>query len=82
MKNKYQDKIVFFFQLLPLVGVWCLALGMTGFIIYIIKLAIEQSDVPSAAMGISLVVIPIFWVIAGVFTYVFVGLRRGRKKEG
>jgi heme/copper-type cytochrome/quinol oxidase subunit 2 len=80
MNKEFQEKLIFLLQLLPLIGVWCLAIGITLFIVYLIMLAIEQSDVASAAIGVSLVAIPIFWTLVGVFTYVFVGLRRGRRK--
>jgi len=82
MKKEHEEKIIFFFQLLPLIGVWSMTLGMTGFVIYLINLSLQQADVPMAGIGISLVVVPVFWTIAGTFTYLFVGLRRGRKKEG
>jgi ABC-type Na+ efflux pump permease subunit len=82
MKNETGDKIVVIFQVLPIIGVWCLALGMSTFVIYLINLAVEQKDVPSAAMGISIVVIPLLLILASVFTYVFVGMRRGRRGAG
>jgi hypothetical protein len=41
-----------------------------------------MEDKPSIAVGISLVAIPLLWTMASVLTYVFVGLKRGRKKEG
>jgi ABC-type Na+ efflux pump permease subunit len=82
MKNETGDKIISIIQVLPVIGVWCLALGMSTFVIYLINLAVDQKDVPSAAMGISIVIIPVLLTLASVFTYVIIGIRRGRRGAG
>jgi hypothetical protein len=81
MKNRGREKIIFLLQLVPLILVWSIALGFTVFIIYIINLSSELKDVTSVAVGVSLVAIPLLLTMASVLTYVFVGLKRGRKKE-
>lgn len=82
MKNGNTGKIISILQLVPVIIVWSIALGFTTFIIYIINLSNTLEDKTSIAVGISLVAIPLLWTMASVLTYVFVGLKRGRKKEG
>ena len=82
MKNGNAGKIISILQLVPVIIVWSIALGFTTFIIYIINLSNALEDKPTIAVGISLVAIPLLWTMASVLTYVFVGLKRGRKKEG
>lgn len=81
MKNRGGEKIIFLLQLVPVILVWSIALGFSVFIIYLINLSGELKDVTSVAVGVSLVAIPLLLTMASVLSYVFVGLRRGRKKE-
>lgn len=81
MKNGNTGKIISVLQFFPLIIAWSIALGFTVFIIYIINLSNALEDKPSIAIGVSLVAIPLLWTMASVLTYVFVGLKRGRKKE-
>ncbi|MBU1488040.1 hypothetical protein KKH56_08365 [bacterium] len=60
MKKKHEEKIIFFFQLLPLIFVWCMALGINGFVIHIVRLAIKQGDVASIGIVISIIAMTVF----------------------
>lgn len=76
MKNIHtpEEKIVFGFQL-ALLAFFVLAVGgIILWIISLIRLAHELQDVPSASIGISIVAIPVFLTLLGVFNYVFWGL--------
>jgi len=73
--------MVFFFQLIPLILYWGIALGFVAFVIHLISIATEFKDVPSAAVGISLVAVPIQLTMVSVLTYVFVVLMRGKSKK-
>lgn len=56
-------------------------IAMTGIIVWIIRLILlsrRLHDVPSASIGISIVAIPIFLILLGVFWYVFLGIVRNR----
>lgn len=76
-----ERKLVFFFQLIPLILFWGIALGFGAFVIHLITIATEFKDVPSAAVGISLVAVPIQLTMVSVLTYVFVVLKRGKNKK-
>ncbi|HSR52353.1 MAG TPA: hypothetical protein VLV83_16120 [Acidobacteriota bacterium] len=65
-------------QFASLGGIWIFVLGISYWILGLIRIARQWHDVPSASLAISIVAIPVFWVGAGVLTYVFFGLRGGR----
>jgi ABC-type dipeptide/oligopeptide/nickel transport system permease component len=58
-------------------AIWVFVLGISAWILYLVRLSHRWNDVPSASVGISIVAIPVFVTGAAVLTYVFVGLRRG-----
>lgn len=61
--------------------IWVLFIGIAVWIINLIKESLTLHDAPDASVGISLVAIPVFFLLASVLTYVFFGLRKGRKEE-
>jgi len=72
--------IVFLQYLLPI----SFTFAMTGIIIWIvslIRLSRKLHDVPSASIGISIVAIPVFLILLGVFWYVFLGIMLNREEQ-
>lgn len=69
-------------QTLSMIMIWIFVLGISVWIIHMLRLARQWNDVPSASVGISIVAIPVFMMGAAVLTYVFVGLRRGAADHG
>ncbi len=69
-----EEKIVFGFQLAMLAFFVLLVGGIIVWITHLIRLSHQLQDVPSASIGISIVAIPVFLTLLGVFTYVFWGL--------
>jgi len=53
-------------------------IGIIAWIIRLILLARRLHDVLSASIGISIVAIPVFLILLGVFWYVFLGIVRNR----
>lgn len=72
---------MFVLQLLSLVGIWIFVIGITVWIVRLIRLAHQLNDMPGGSIAISIVAIPVFVTGATVLTYVFVGLRRGREQK-
>jgi len=68
-------------QILSISLVWVLFTGIAFWIVSLIKESLRLHDAPDASVGISIVAIPVFFTLASVLTYVFVGLRKGRKGE-
>lgn len=67
-------------QVLSVAAIWVFVLGISGWILHLLRLSRQLHDVPSASFAISLVAIPVFLTGASVLTYVFVELRRGARR--
>lgn len=70
-----------FIQIILLSFLWMLASGMTLLLINLVNVSYEVNDHQTASIAISILGITVFWILAGILTYVLVGLYRGRKKE-
>ena len=81
MENPHppSERLVRTLQWVWVAGFICLVLGIITWFIHLMRAALWLGDVPSAAIGIPLVAIPIFLALASVVFYVFWGLAvRGR----
>jgi formate hydrogenlyase subunit 3/multisubunit Na+/H+ antiporter MnhD subunit len=74
-----KNKVMFALQIASLMGIWIFVLGISTWIIQLIRVANRLQDAANASVGISLVAIPVFFTGAAVLTYVFIGLQRGRE---
>ena len=75
------DRLIRKLQWVWVAGFILLVLGIITWFIHLMRAALWLGDVPSAAIGIPLVAIPIFLALAGVVFYVFWGLAvRGRDR--
>ncbi len=83
MENHHSpsDRLIRKLQWIWMIGVILLVLGIITWFIHLMRAALWLGDVPSAAIGIPLVAIPIFLALASVVFYVFWGLavRGGRR---
>ncbi len=70
--------IFFMAQVLVLLLFWSFVIGLSTWLVHLLQLALELKDTPGFSMAICLVAIPVFWTLAGVLTYVLVGLRINR----
>ncbi|MDR3669083.1 MAG: hypothetical protein P4L35_19820 [Ignavibacteriaceae bacterium] len=70
-----------FIQIILLSFLWMLATGMTVLLINLVSVSGEVDDHQTASIAISIVGIIVFWILAGILTYVLTGLFRGRNKE-
>ena len=52
--------------------------GLIIWVAHLMRVSVEMHDVPSASIGISLVAIPVFLLMLGVFNYLYWGLLRNR----
>lgn len=81
MTNQRQPRWIVALQVASVVTIWIFVLGISFWVVHLLRLSRRLHDVPSASFAISIVAIPVFLTGASVLTYVFVGLRRGRKRE-
>lgn len=74
-------KLIETLQVISLLLIWVLFTGIAIWIVTLIRESLRLHDAPDASVGISIVAIPVFFILASVLTYVFVGLKKGRKEE-
>ncbi len=77
-ENPLFHKSVYFAQVLSVSIIWVLVAVIIVWILGLISLSLELQDVPGASVGISLIAIPVFILIASVLTYVFFGMQRDK----
>lgn len=77
-KTPRTSGIIYALQLVSLSVMWIFVSGITWWILRLIRVALELKDAPDASVAISIVVIPVFFTLAGVLTYVFVGLQQNQ----
>ena len=72
------SRLIFYAQVASISLIWIFVSGVTWWILTLIRVAIKLQDMPDASVGISIVVIPIFIMLASTLTYVFIGLQRNQ----
>jgi hypothetical protein len=82
MDRRHWQNLIFTLQVGTVIWIWVFVLGVSWWILHLLNLSRQLQDVLSASVGISIVAIPVFLTGASVLTYVFVGLRRGRRRSG
>ncbi|HEY5764887.1 MAG TPA: hypothetical protein VIS30_02545 [Candidatus Deferrimicrobiaceae bacterium] len=61
--------------------IWLLFIGIAAWIVSLIRESLRLHDAPDASVGISIIAIPVFFTLASILTYVFIGLRKERREE-
>lgn len=72
---------IFAMQILSISFIWVFVTGITWWIVRLIVLSVNLHDSPDFSFIISIVIIPIFFILAGTLTYVFVNLQRSREED-
>jgi hypothetical protein len=79
-QNFYKgNKSIFIAQVISVSLIWIFVISISVWILNLISLSLELNDVPGASVGISIIAIPVFITLAGVLTYVFIGLQKTKK---
>jgi len=73
---------IFFWQVVVLVTFYVFIFGVVIWILRLIWLSWQLKDVFSGSIGISLVAMPLFLFLLGVYNYVFWGILLSRKRSG
>jgi hypothetical protein len=68
-------------QVISISLIWLLFTGIAVWIASLLRESIRLHDAPDASVGISIVAIPVFFTLASILTYVFVGLKKGRIED-
>ena len=80
-RQRLTPTFILFLQILSLSLIWLLVVSVIFWILNLISLSTYLHDAQNATLGISIVVMPVFILLAAVLTYVFVGLRKTRFKD-
>jgi hypothetical protein len=68
-------------QFLSIFLMWSFAAGILVFVPWLVFVAARWNDALNWSVAISLVMTPVYLIVAGTLTYVFIGLRRGAPKK-
>jgi len=77
-KKRVTPLYILFLQILSISIIWLLFVGVNFWIFNLISLSQYLHDAQNATLVISLIILPLFGLLASVLTYVFIGLRKGR----
>ena len=78
--KSYRDKLIFGAQISSISLIWIFVLGIAIWIINLISVSLDLHDAPGASIGISIIAIPVFFTLAAILTYVFVGFHKKEHK--
>ncbi len=81
-QTSWSEGKIFFWQVVVLVTFYVFIFGVVIWILRLIWLSWQLKDVFSASIGISLVAMPLFLFLLGVYNYVFWGILLSRKRRG
>jgi hypothetical protein len=81
VEKEGQSLLITIAQYASLGFIWLFVFGISLWIVNLLVLSRELSDALEATIGISIVAIPVFLTLAGVLTYVFLGLRSEEKRS-
>ncbi|MEE8437588.1 MAG: hypothetical protein V3S22_04535 [Candidatus Neomarinimicrobiota bacterium] len=79
--KKVTPPFILFLQVMSISIIWLLFISVNIWIINLIRLSRYLQDAQNATIVISIIILPLFGLLAGVLTYVFVGLRKGRFED-
>ena len=76
-----RKNLIYIAQLVSLAVMWIFVIGIAIWIVNLITISVELHDAPGASIGISIIAIPVFFTIAGVLTYVFIGFQKNNMSD-
>jgi len=79
--NHKERNVIYIMQVTSVSLIWVFVIGVAIWIFNLIRVAHDLNDALNASLGISLVAVPVFFTLASILTYVFVGLQKGRNSE-
>lgn len=80
-RKNNENSTIYLIQWVTLIFIWMLAGSMTLLFINLVNISYQVNDHQTASIAISIVAVAVFWILASILTYVFIGLRRHRRKE-
>lgn len=78
-RGSWYERWIRALQVLSIAAMWAFLAGVITWILNEVRLARSLGDALTASVGISLVAIPVYTLVASVLTFVFFGIQRGRR---
>lgn len=78
-RDRWYRRSIRTLQLMSIVLMWAFLGGTATWMFNVVSVSRAQGDALTASVGISLVAVPVYTLVASVLTYVFFGLQRGRR---
>lgn len=75
-------KTIRILQVASIAFIWIFVIAIDAWILSLLRVAQQLQDALNASIAIGLIAIPLFLTIAGMLTYVFVGLQKHRIDKG
>lgn len=75
-------KVIRILQIASIAFIWIFVVAIDAWILSLLRVAKQLHDALNASIAIGLIAIPLFLTIAGMLTYVFVGLQKHRIDKG
>ena len=75
------DRRIYWLQIASVSYIWIFVISVAIWILNLIRVAHRLDDALNASVAISIVAIPVFFTLAAILTYVFVGLQKGKKTK-
>lgn len=74
-----RKRVIYWLQIASFSFIWVFVLSVAIWIFNLIRVAHHLDDALNASVAISIVAIPVFFSLAAILTYVFIGLQRNKK---
>jgi len=71
-----QNKTIRLLQIASITYIWIFVLAIDIWILSLLQVAHKLKDALNASVAIGIIAIPLFLTIAGILTYVYVGLQK------
>lgn len=78
-RGPWYERAIRALQMLSIAVMWAFLCGVVTWILNEVRVARSLGDALTASVGISLVAIPVYTLVAAVLTFVFFGIQRGRR---
>jgi hypothetical protein len=81
-RTRWYERGIRLLQVLSIAVMWAFLCGIVTWVLNEVRVARSLGDALTASVGISLVAIPVYTLVASVLTFVFFGIQRGRRGPG
>jgi hypothetical protein len=81
-RGRWYERGIRTLQFLSIVLMWTFLGAIVTWVLNMVKVAHRLGDSLTAAVGISLIAIPVYSLVAAILTFVYFGIQNGRQEDG